>query len=455
MVPASDASELTVPRVIIVGGGFAGLAAARALARAAAEVVLVDKHNHHLFQPLLYQVATATLSPGDIAAPIRNILRRQTNTTVIMAPVTDVDVETKTVRIGDEPYAYDYLVLATGVETDYFGHDQWSEYAPGLKTIEEATEVRARFLLALEQAEVEPEEEEQRAALTFAIVGAGPTGVEMAAALAEIVRSVRRDFRHADTSSARIVLIDALDRVLSTFDPALSARAKEDLESLGVEVRLHTRVTAIDASGLTAETPDGNLQLEADNVIWAAGVKASSLGASLGAELDRVGRVEVGDDLTIPGHPEVFVVGDLAHRIDPESGQPVPGIAQGALQMGRFAGETIAVEIGAGSEGRPRPRRGVFVYEDKGSMAIIGRGRAVAEIGNLRFGGPIAFLIWALIHIVSLIGFRRKLIVFTEWVWQYLFYSRGVRLITGEKRLPRRVELPPDHRAGRGDRHRA
>ena len=436
-----------LPRVIIVGGGFAGLSAARQLRRARAEVLLVDKQNHHLFQPLLYQVATASLSPGNIASPIRRILRRQANATVMMAPATGIDVDRRTVTLEGQPYSYDYLILATGVETNYFGNDHWAKFAPGLKTIDEATEVRARFLMALEQAEVEPDPRAQRAALTFAIVGAGPTGVEMAAALADIVASVRRDFRHVDTSHARIILIDALDRVLSTFDPELSARATRDLEALGVEVIVETRVTDVDEFGLTAKTPQGELLIEANNVIWAAGVRASSLGESLGVELDRAGRVVVGDDLTIPGHPEVFVVGDLAHRIDPESGEPVPGVAQGALQMGTFAGRTVAADLEARLAGQPAPARGVFVYDDKGALAIIGKNRAVAEIGRLRFGGFLAFLIWAFVHIISLIGFRRKLVVFTEWLWQYLFHSRGVRLITGEERLPRSVEPPPDPRA--------
>ncbi len=445
---ATEGPKSSLPRVIIVGGGFAGLAAVRELRQSAAEVLLIDKQNHHLFQPLLYQVATAALSPGNIAAPIRRILRRQDNTTVFMVHVTDIDVSAQTVFLEGQPYRYDYLVVATGVKTNYFGNDQWARYAPGLKTIEEATEVRARFLLALEQAEVEPDPEAQRSALTFAIVGAGPTGVEMAAALADIVASVRRDFRHVETTNARIILIDALDRVLSTFDPELSTRAMEDLEELGVELLLDSRVTHVDADGLTAETPDGTVRVEANNVIWAAGVKASSLGASLGVGLDSVGRVLVGDDLSLAEYPEVFVVGDLAHRVDPELGRPVPGVAQGALQMGRHAGQTIAAEVRALAEGDPRPARKVFLYDDKGSMAIIGKNRAVAEIGKLRFSGAPAFLVWALIHIISLIGFRRKLVVFTEWVWQYLFHSRGVRLITGEDRLPRSVEPPPDPRSG-------
>lgn len=435
-----------IPRVVIVGGGFAGLAAARALRRAPAEVLVVDKQNHHLFQPLLYQVATAALSPGNIAAPIRKILRRQSNTAVIMVPVTNIDVDARTVWLGTEPYSYDYLVLAAGSETNYFGNDDWAQFAPGLKNLEEAVEVRARFLLALEQAEVEEDPEAQLAALTVAIVGAGPTGVEMSAALADIVESIRRDFRRVDTRGARIVLLDALDRVLSTYDARLSSKAQRDLEDLGVEVVLGARVIAVDEAGLTAETPDGPLRIDADNVIWAAGVKANSLGAALHTELDRLGRVVVGDDLTIAEHPEIFVVGDLARRQDPVSGELVPGVAQGALQMGKFAGETIAAEVEARSRDRRAPNRRVFVYRDKGSMAIIGKNRAVAEIGRLRFGGVFAFLIWAVVHIWSLIGFRRRLVVFTEWVWQYLFHARGVRLITGEDRLAQSVELPPDPR---------
>jgi NADH dehydrogenase len=433
---------------VIVGGGFAGLAAVRALARAEAEVLLIDKQNHHLFQPLLYQVATASLSPGDIAIPIREVLRKQDNTTVLMGTVSTVDLERRAVEMEERSYRYDYLVVATGVETNYFGEEGWSEFAPGLKTIEEAVEVRAGFLLALERAEAMRDAEAQRAELTFAIVGAGPTGVELAAAVAEIVESVCRDFRHVDTRSARILLIDAMDRVLTGFAPELSERAARDLEELGVEVVLDTRVTAVDAGGLTAETPDGPLRIDTANVVWAAGVKATAIGNALGPDRDRAGRVVVGDDLTVEGHPEVFVVGDLAHRVDPESGAPVPGVAQAAIQTGRFAGRTLAAEIAARARNETPPRREVFTYRDKGSMAIIGRGRAVAEMGRLRIGGPLAFLAWALIHILSLIGFRRKLIVFTEWVWQYLFRSRGVRLIVGDQ--SKRHRSPESPHGGRG-----
>ncbi|MGB5812052.1 MAG: NAD(P)/FAD-dependent oxidoreductase [Polyangiales bacterium] len=437
------------PRVAIIGGGFGGLAAAKALRKADAEVAIIDRHNHHLFQPLLYQVATAALSPGDIAAPIRKIVRGQANCEVLMASAKRVDLERQTVHLEDEPYGYDYLVLATGAETNYFGQDGWVEHAPGMKTIDEAINVRARFLLAFEQAELEQDEAAKVAALTFAIVGAGPTGVETAGALAEIVGSVRKDFRHIDTATSRIILLDHADRILLAFDPELSHKAQRQLESHGVEVMLQALVTDVDDKGLTAKTPDGDTRIDANNVIWAAGVKATPIGATLGVEVDRGGRVVVGDDLTVPGHPNVFVVGDLANRVDPATGRPVPGVAQGALQMGDFAGRTIANELRAIASGQPSPARGIFTYRDKGEMAIIGRNRAIAQVGKMRFAGYPAFVLWATIHIFFLIGFRRKLTVFIEWIWQYFFGTRGVRLITGRNRLPRPVKPPPDPRASR------
>ena len=438
--------NLTKPRVVIVGGGFAGVAAARALRRVDADVVIIDKHNHHLFQPLLYQVATAALHPGTIAAPIRSLVSKQANCRVLMAEVNGVDVDAQTIDLGGEPYSYDYLLLATGFETNYFGNDSWKKHAPGLKTIDEAIDVRARFLLAFEEAEFEQDQAAKRAALTFAIVGAGPTGVEMAGALAEVADNLRRDFRSIDTRTARIILLDFADRVLTSFDPELSARAKQDLEFLGVEVLLGTRVTDVDEKGLTAETPEGPLRIDANNVIWAAGVKGCALGETLGAELDRGGRVLVGDDLSIPGHPNVFVAGDLARRLDRQTEQPVPAVAQGAIQGGKFVGETIASEITAKGKHQPLPPRKVFQYEDRGSMAIIGRNRAVAEIGKLRFGGYFAFLMWALIHILFLIDFRRKLVVFVEWTWLYFTGGRGARLITGDDHMPKVIQPPPDSR---------
>jgi NADH dehydrogenase len=434
------------PRVVIIGGGFAGVAAARALHRANADVVVIDKHNHHLFQPLLYQIATAALHPGTIAAPIRSMLSEQDNCRVLMKEVDDVDLQAQTIMLGGEPYTYDYLVIATGMETNYFGNDSWKQYAPGLKTIDEAVDVRARFLLAFEQAEFETDPAAQRAALTFAIVGAGPTGVEMAGALAEIAQSVRKDFRSIDTHTARIILLDFAPRVLMAFPEDLANRAKKDLEELGVEVMLQTRVTDVDERGLSAETSEGPIRIDANNVIWAAGVKGTPLGEKLGVTLDRMGRVIVGEDLSVPGRPNVFVAGDLAHCVDPETGEPVPGVAQGAIQGGRFAGETIAAEIEALQWGVPVPPRKAFRYKDKGSMAIIGRNHAVAQIGKLHIGGYVAFLMWALIHILFLIGFRRKLVVFIEWVWLYLTGGRGARLITGDDRLPKVIAPPPDSR---------
>ena len=343
--------DLTKPRVVIVGGGFAGIAAARALRRAEANVVVIDKHNHHLFQPLLYQVATAALHPGNVAAPIRGVMSGQKNCRVLMNEVEDVDLESQTVMLGGEPYTYDYLVVAAGLETNYFGNDAWKEHAPGLKTIDEATDIRARFLLAFEQAEFEQDKAAKRAALTFAIVGAGPTGVEMAGALAEIADNVRKDFRSIDTRTTRIIVLDFADRVLTSFPEDLSERARVDLESLGVEVILQTRVTGVDANGLDAETPDGPIRIDANNVFWAAGVKASPITEKLGAELDRSGRVVVEGDLSIPGHPNTFVAGDLALSLDPVTGEPVPGVAQGALQGGEFVGRTIAAEIKADRRG--------------------------------------------------------------------------------------------------------
>ncbi len=435
------------PRVVIVGGGFGGLAAARALRRADAEVLLVDRQNHHLFQPLLYQVATAALSPGNIAAPIRRILAAQRNCSVVMAEVTAVDLAGGTVTLTGMDYAFDYLVLAAGAVTNYFGRDSWAEHAPGLKTIDEAISVRARFLLAFEQAELETDPAARAAALTFAIVGAGPTGVELAGAIAEISRhTLRRDFRHFDPVSVRVVLIDLADRVLPTFDPKLSARAAGDLESMGVKLLLRTRVVGVDERGLTVERDGRAERMEANNAIWAAGVKGAPLAPSLGVELDPAGRIAVEDDLSVPGHPSVFVVGDLARRVDPRTGHAVPGVAPAAMQMGRFAGRTIAAEIAARRAGRPAPPRGPFIYRDKGSMATIGRNKALADIKGLRFGGRIAFLVWAFVHILFLIDFRRKLLAMLEWIWMYFFYERGVRLITGKGAVPRPVRPPPDPR---------
>ncbi len=424
------------PRVVIIGGGFAGVAAARALARAPAEVVLIDRHNHHVFQPLLYQVATAALMPGDIAAPIRAIFTRQPNCQVLMGEVTDIDITRSVVRFDGRELAFDHLILATGMVTNYFGQDAWAAHAPGMKTLDEAIDVRSRFLTAFEEAELEPDPDTRRRILTFAIVGAGPTGVELAGAMSEIAREMSRDFRTVDTRSTRILLLDFADRVLTPFDERLSARAQADLERLGVEVVLGARVTDVGPDGLTAETPDGELKLRTHHIVWAAGVRGTPLAECLGVPLDRAGRVPVRPDLSVEGHPHVFVAGDMAHHVDPKSGKQVPGVAQGAIQGGDFVGRTLAAELKARAAGRTPPPRGTFHYKDKGSLAIIGRNRAVAELMGLKLSGMLAFLIWAMVHILFLIDFRRRVVVFMEWVWMYLSGRHANRLITRDDEVP-------------------
>ena len=410
--------------MVIVGGGFGGLYCARALEGAGTRIIVVDRQNFHLFQPLLYQVATASLSPADVASPIRSILRRRPDVQVWLAEAAGVDIDNRTVQLTDGQVQYDYLVLATGATHAYFGHDEWAALAPGLKTIDDATELRRRFLLAFEAAEREADAVARRRLLTFVIVGAGPTGVELAGAMAEIARTVlREDFRHIDTSAARIVLIEAADRVLPTYPPGLSARAERQLARLGVEVRTRTTVTDI-LPGLVQAGAD---ELRTENVFWAAGVAASPLGRSLGAELDRAGRVRVAADCSIPGHPEVFVIGDLA-LLPREDGRPVPGVAQGAMQMGRHAAEMIRADL-RGQARRP------FRYRDKGDLATIGRAAAVADIRGLRLSGLIAWLVWVFVHIAYLIGFRNRILVMLQWAWAYLTYQRGIRLITGRPRV--------------------
>jgi NADH:ubiquinone reductase (H+-translocating) len=419
----------SLPRVFIVGGGFAGLAAAKALAGAPIALTIVDRRNHHVFQPLLYQVATASLSPADISAPIRSVVRGQDNCEVVLAEITGVDLAGRRLLLSNGHVVYDYLVLAAGATHAYFGHDDWAAIAPGLKSIEDATELRRRILLAFESAEYEEGEAARRAVLTFGIVGAGPTGVELAGAIKEIAgQTIPRDYKHIDTRTTRVVLFEGGPRILPTFPPDLSARAQRDLERMGVEVRLNSTVTSV--------TPHGIFIAEefipVRNVFWAAGVKASRLGQSLGVPLDRAGRVIVGPDLAIPGHPEVFVAGDMAAARSADTGAPVPGVAQGGLQMGRYAGEVIASEvIGGSTPGSRKP----FVYHDKGSMAVIGKAKAVAQIGRLHFGGFLAWLVWGGIHIAFLIGFRNRMQVLFSWFWNWLLNARDARLITGDTRL--------------------
>ncbi len=428
------------PRVFIVGGGFAGLAAAKALSGAPVDVTLIDRRNHHVFQPLLYQVATASLSPADISAPIRSVLRGQLNCEVVLAEVTAVDVAHRRLMVEGGHLTYDYLVLAAGATHAYFGHDDWAALAPGLKSIEDATELRRRILLAFESAEHEGSEEARRAGLTFGIVGAGPTGVELAGAIEEIAgRTIPKDYRHIDTRTTRVILFEAGDRLLPTFPPALSERAQRDLERMGVEVRLRSPVTNVTREGIYI----ADEFIAVRNVFWAAGVKASSLGKTLGVPIDRAGRVIVGPDLTIPGHPEVFVTGDLAAAKSADTNLPVPGVAQGGLQMGHYAGEAIAQAV----SGREKHARPPFVYRDKGSMAVIGKAKAVAQIGRLEFGGFFAWLVWGGIHIAFLIGFRNRLQVLFSWFWNWLLNARDARLITGEAHLdirsPRSAEFVP------------
>lgn len=436
------------PRVFIVGGGFAGLSAARALARSPVRVMLLDRRNHHVFQPLLYQVATASLSPADISAPIRSVLRGQKNCEVVLAEVTGVDIAKRHLIVRGGHVRYDYLILAAGATHAYFGHDEWASIAPGLKSIEDATRLRRRILLAFESAEYEGSAAARRAALTFGIVGAGPTGVELAGAIKEIAgQTLPKDYRHIDTRTTRVIVFEAGDRVLPTFPPESSARAQRDLERMGVEVRLNAAVTNVTPGAIHV----GEEEIPVGNVFWAAGVRASPLGGSLGVPLDRTGRVIVGPDLTIPGHPEVFVVGDTAAATSADTGEPVPGVAQGGIQMGRYAGRTIAGEVA----GRSTPeRREPFIYRDKGLLAIIGKAKAVAAIGRFRVGGFPAWLLWGGIHIAFLIGFRNRLVVLLSWFWSWLSNARDARLITGDATLdieiPRPPEFVPDEPQGRG-----
>jgi NADH:ubiquinone reductase (H+-translocating) len=411
-------------RVVIVGCGFGGLFAARALKSTPADVLVVDRNNYHLFQPLLYQVASAALSPADIAQPIRSILRNQRNARVMLGEVEGVDLKQRWVSAAGSRVPYDYLVLAPGAVDNYFGHDEWREYAPGMKEVEEATLIRSRLLRSFEAAELEADPAERDAHLTFIIVGAGPTGVELAGAIKELaVDVVARDFRVTDTRKARVILIEAGPRVLQALHADSSARALAQLQALGVEVRLGASVTQVLADGVEA----GGERLGSYNVIWTAGVRASPLGATLGVPLGPAGRVKVLPDCSIPGNPEVFVIGDAAYLIDPVTARPVPGVSQGALQMGRYVARVIDAEV----RGAPGARARGFHYRDRGSMATVGKSRAVVELGRLHFGGLAAWLAWMALHVTVLIGFRNRLAVLSSWIYSYVFFRRGSRLITG------------------------
>jgi NADH dehydrogenase len=407
--------------VVVVGGGFAGLWAIRALRHAPVSITLIDRSNHHLFQPLLYQVATAGLAAPSIAAPLRHILRDQRNATVLMGEVTRIDTAARQVFLGARPVSYDYLLVASGATHAYFGHDEWARHAPGLKTLDDAFAIRARVLSAFEQAEAASSESQCHSCLTFAVIGGGPTGVELAGTLAEIARhTLARDFRNIDPRSARVMLIEAGPRVLSTFTETLSAKARAQLEKLGVEVLTGQAVTEIGKDFLRV----GDRTIEARTILWAAGVAASPLGKQLGAGLDRAGRVRVLPDLSLPDHPDVFVAGDLASVTS--DNKPVPGVAPAAKQMGAHVARNILARL----QSRPTT---AFRYRDHGALATIGRHSAVAQLQKLRLSGLPAWWFWLVLHIYFLIGFRSRLIVLINWAWAYFTYDRGARIIVGNE----------------------
>jgi NADH dehydrogenase len=408
-----------VPRVVIVGGGFGGLTAAQALRRAAVKVTLIDRRNHHLFQPLLYQVAMAGLNPSDIAVPIRRILRHQKNAEVLLAEAHAIDLEARTITLDKGSIDYDYLIVATGARHSYFGHEEWTADAPGLKSIADALEIRRRVLSAFEEAEREADPAARLPWLTFVIVGAGPTGVELAGALCEIARhALAKDFRRIDPTQARVILLEGSDRVLPPYPSDLSEKARRQLIGLGVDVRTGQMVTAIDADGVNI----GDERIATHTVLWAAGVTGSRFGRALGVPLDRAGRVLVNADLTIPGHPEVYVVGDLANLSVDD--MPVPGVAPAAMQEARHAAKNL-MRARLNQQGLP------FRYHDKGSLATIGRSAAVAQLGKVKLSGPVAWLAWLFVHILFLIGFRNRVLVLIQWAWSFFSYDRGARLITG------------------------
>lgn len=421
------------PHVVIIGGGFGGLHAGRRLRKTRVRITIVDRRNHHVFQPLLYEVATAALSPADIAEPIRRVFARQRNAEVLLGEATGIDTARRLVHLEHVDIRYDYLIVATGATHSYFGHEAWAPFAPGLKSIEDALEIRRRFLLAFEEAEREADVDARRAKLTFVVVGAGPTGVELAGTMSEIARrSIPHDFRSIDTTTARIILIEADDRVLPTMSPDVSRKALKHLNALGVEVRLGQRVTEITRHGVV--TTDGQ-RIAARSVFWAAGVQGTPIAESLGVGLVKGGRVPVRDDLTIDGHDDVFVIGDLAAADDPESGRPVPGVAPAAIQMGEYVARLIDRETSRRGADADQTTRPPFRYRDRGMLATIGRARAVGTVLGIEVSGLIAWLLWAVVHIMSLIGYANRMVVLTRWAWTYFVFQRGARLITGASRM--------------------
>jgi NADH dehydrogenase len=420
-------------RVVILGGGFGGLYTAQALRRAPVDVTLIDRRNFHLFQPLLYQVATGSLSPGEIASPLRAILYKQLNTRVLLGNAVDLDPERRRLILADDEIEYDTLVVSTGSKTSYFGHDDWESLAPGLKTIEDATRIRHKILFAFEAAEREQDPDKRRAWLTFVVVGAGPTGVELAGALGEIARdTLKNEFRSIRPEESRILLLDGSPRVLPPYPEELSHAAEKLLIGLGVRARNNVRVTGIDEDGVTLDTHQGFEHIRAKTVIWAAGVRATSFGKALekrcGAPLDKSGRVMVEPDLTVPGHPNIFVIGDLANL--PHNGHPLPGVAPVAMQQGRYAAKAIQARI-------ENKEVKSFGYFDKGSLAVIGRAAAVAQVGKINLHGLIAWLVWLFVHLMYIVEFENRVLVFIQWGFQYITFNRGARLITGERTLPK------------------
>jgi NADH dehydrogenase len=415
MTPAA-----TRPKVVIVGAGFGGLETARALKKAPVEITVIDRHNHHCFQPLLYQVATAVISPADIAWPVRSILRKQLNASVVLGSIRSIDKAARIVKADTVELSYDYLVLATGVTHSYFGHDDWQNAAPGLKTLTDATKIRSRVLLSFERAETAKSEAERKRLLTFVVVGGGPTGVEMAGAIAEIARqTLRFDFRRIDPRSSRILLIEAGPRILPTFPEDLSAYAEKSLRNMGVEVMTSTMVTDCRRDGVSL----GERKIESEAIIWAAGVKASPAANWLGVEQDRAGRIKVSPDLSVPGHPEIFAIGDTAALAT-----PVPGIAPAAKQMGKYVGRLIAARVAESAALSP------FVYKHAGDLATVGRKSAVVKLNRIQLTGFIGWLFWSVAHIYFLIGIRNRLMVAMTWLWSYVTYQRGARLITRDDR---------------------
>ena len=424
---------MTRPRVIILGGGFGGLGAARALKSAPVDVTLIDRCNYHLFQPLLYQVATGSLSPANISGPLRQILKRNKNTTVLLGEAIDIDAANRRVILSDGEISYDTLIVATGSSHQYFGHDDWEQYAPGLKTVEDATDMRARILLAFEAAEREEDPEKLKAWMTFVIVGGGPTGAELAGALGEIANdTLKHDFRRINPTEARIILVEGTDRVLPTYPPQLSEAARKMLERLSVTVRTGAMVIDVKARSVTIQSGEHTEIIPTRTILWAAGVLASPLGRMLeksaGARVDRAGRVIVEPDMTVPGHPDIFVIGDLSN-FSHQTGKPLPGVAQPAIQQGRYVAKVIQRRI----RGEKSP---AFHYFDKGNLATIGRGAAVADLNFLRLSGWPAWMIWIFVHLMYIVEFQNRLLVFLQWMWLYVTFDRAARLITGKNPLP-------------------